>query len=336
MSAIKWIYGGANVIGTSHIETNTPCQDAFSISTSKNEEWVAVAICDGAGSAKHSEKGAHLVASTFSKKLIDLSNEFDNNRLPGAWVNDYIIQQIIDIRRELRKASGKDDISEFHTTLVACLLGKTGGFVIHIGDGSLVGGKSKLKENVVILDEQFFISEPRNGEYANETFFITEGDWIKHLRFNPLPPLDWFFIGTDGGNSFYLNTNNTPKKEFITSLLKELHEHPHTNWNTKMESVLKDERAKVITNDDKTLFVFSRLELQPSLELQFDEKGDVKESVDNSTSNDLNQFVLKKKLIKCIFKNYKFILFSFLILIILTISMILFIKPSLTVYKFWR
>lgn len=253
----EWLNGGASVVGTSHLDSNTPCQDSFAIEYSEDKNWIAVAVCDGAGSAKKSEVGSQLVANTFAKKLIYLSEEFKTKQ-PGTWINDYIIQQVLNVRDELRKIANSDNLEDYHTTLVACLVGKTGGFVIHIGDGSLVGGVAFQDKNTLVIDYDRFISEPQNGEYLNETFFITEPNWIKNIRVTPLPPLDWFLIGTDGGSAFYLNHLNIDKQDFITSFIAEVRKISPIEWSVKIKKILEDDRAINVTNDDKTLIFFAK------------------------------------------------------------------------------
>jgi hypothetical protein len=131
-------------------------------------------------------------------------------------------------------------------------------FVIHIGDGSLVGGVAKQDQKVLCLDSERFISEPQNGEYSNETYFITEPNWIKNIRVTPLPPIDWFFIGTDGGSAFYLNQLNSEKQEFITSFIKDIRLIQPKNWSERIKEILEDKKADPITGDDKTLVFFAK------------------------------------------------------------------------------
>ena len=255
----QWRYASASVTGSSHHSDDTPCQDASHATVSPDEKWLAVAVCDGAGSALHSKEGADLVAKSFSRKLIELSAQFAN-RTPGAWVNDFVIQQILDVRSELRKLAGSDQLDDYHSTLVACLLGPDGGFSIHIGDGALFGGSgnSPSKNKHVYLDNNFFISKPENGEYANETFFITEGYWIKHLRITPLPQADWVIIGSDGGCTLCLDSGHQPKPEFVAPLVSLLSKNSCSEWDFILRDHLSDSRADLLTDDDKTLVVCIR------------------------------------------------------------------------------
>lgn len=255
----QWLYASASVTGPSHYSSNTPCQDASHTSVSPDGQWLAIAVCDGAGSALRSKDGADLVAKSFANKLLSLSAQF-SSRLPGAWVNDFVIQQILDVRSELRNLAGSDNLNDFHSTLVACLLGPDGGFSIHIGDGALFGGSGSgtSKDGYIYLDNNFFISKPANGEYANETFFITEGNWIKSLRITPLPQADWVIVGSDGGCALCLDSGEQPKPEFVAPLISLLSKHSNSEWATLLQHTLADSKADLLTNDDKTLVICMR------------------------------------------------------------------------------
>jgi hypothetical protein len=185
--------------------------------------------------------------------------------------------------------------------LVACLVGETGGFVIHIGDGALIGGVTQQKGKVIYLDKKNFISEPQNGEYANETYFITEGNWVKNLRITPLPALDWMILGTDGGGAFYLNPSNNLKQDFISSFIADLFKKNPLEWSVRIEEVLKDEQANKITNDDKTMVLLVKKDLvDPTVDIAFltqnnrtEEK--VTQHQDNEKFTDATQIVEVKK-----------------------------------------
>ncbi|HEY3342098.1 MAG TPA: protein phosphatase 2C domain-containing protein, partial [Anaerolineae bacterium] len=56
----NWRVVGASVMGTSHQEMGTPCQDAHAYRVASTGELI-VAIADGAGSASRSAEGAALV-----------------------------------------------------------------------------------------------------------------------------------------------------------------------------------------------------------------------------------------------------------------------------------
>jgi hypothetical protein len=266
----NWLIAKTSVIGSGHKAVDLPCQDSCFVSTSQDEQWVSLVVSDGAGSAKHSAESSKLVSEFFGKSLIDLSNEL-NSRAPGAWINDFVIEKIIDTRKQLRILANSDNLKDYHCTLVACLIGVTGGFLIHIGDGALFGGTYKDIDDVNnSISSEIVISEPENGEYANETFFITEGDWIKHLRITPIKPVDWIVLGTDGGTSIAMVSDKQPKPGVIIPLLKQLNSADDISkldeilWN-----VLTDPRADKLTSDDKTLcFAFKPHKFDDTTEME--------------------------------------------------------------------
>ena len=85
----NWIIGHDLTTGTSHLESNKPCQDNLSSKKSKNKKWEAICVSDGAGSAKYSEKSSKIVSHLFVDGLINLANKIDRDG-PGSWVNDFI------------------------------------------------------------------------------------------------------------------------------------------------------------------------------------------------------------------------------------------------------
>lgn len=245
----NWVYSYSSVIGQGHVKTGLPCQDSSSVSESADGKWLAIVVSDGAGSAKHSQISSNFVTEFFSKSLISLSEELEK-REPGAWINDYVVESILKARYELRAIAKSDNLRDYHCTLLACLIGETGGFLIHIGDGAAFGGKS-ISANI---KADYFSSLPENGEYSNETFFITEADWIKRLRITPINSLDWIMLGTDGGTSLSMVNDSEPKWGFVAPLFNMIKkEKSQTGRNNKLKSILADVQADKLTGDDKTI-----------------------------------------------------------------------------------
>ena len=285
----KWIITTASTIGAGHIATNIPCQDASCALLSENGEWAALVVSDGAGTAKYSDKSSSLVSDSFAKALIELSDEIER-REPGAWINDFVIEHIISTRKELRSMAGLDSLQNYHCTLVACLLGSSGGFLIHIGDGAIFGGSTKnVSKNKVSLSHAPIASLPENGEYSNETFFITEGDWIKHLRITPIPAIDWIVLGTDGGTTLAMIGDKEPKPGFIVPLLNLLiKDADEASRVAKLKAILNDAQADKLTSDDKTLCIAYRTKLADEtkeFEMDIDEAKPISVTPVNTHAN---------------------------------------------------
>ena len=259
MASPLWTVGAASVRGRGHEHTGAPCQDSSAVSVSANGQWVALAASDGAGTAKRSEIGSDLVAREFVNCLIRLSEECDR-RAPGAWVSDRVIQDIVVLRNQLRERAGSDDLSDFHCTLTAALIGPTGGVTVHLGDGAIFGGAADSRVGDVIdLAADSFVSTPQNGEYANETVFLTERDWVKHLRIHPAAAVDWVMLGTDGGMALAMIGESRPKSGFVVPVIRALIQE--TDFAARCEAlkrILDDRQADRLTNDDKTLIAAIR------------------------------------------------------------------------------
>lgn len=266
-------------MGQSHQTSQIPCQDKLSCKISGDGRWLSVAVSDGAGSALNAEAGAEITSTIFCEELLGLSKQLEF-RPPGEWINDFVIECVLKVRNHLRNKAKSDDIKSFHCTLVAALVGPEGGFSIHIGDGSIFGGQFKYYSNgsEVELNTNFVISKPENGEYSNETFFITEGNWIKHLRVTPLPKLDWVVACTDGGAALILEKEIEVKSKFIIPFFQELIKDNFQKENYISE-VLSDPKANALTSDDKTIFVAMRATAIQASKLNFTKSDS---SIDNS------------------------------------------------------
>lgn len=257
---MTWHCVGTSVIGKSHIDSGIECQDFHSFRISKDQLWAALVVCDGAGSAKRSAESAETVANFFSESLLNLAETL-NHKPPGEWINDYVIQSVLDVRAKLRGVAQSDTLAQFHTTLVASLIGPHGGFAIHIGDGAIFTGniKKDKSSSQVNLDEGLFISAPHNGEYANETYFITESGWIKNLRITPISKCDWLMLCSDGGASLTLNHDcSALRPEFFVPLVTGITNENDANRENFLYDAVATDKTWALTNDDKTLlFCFS-------------------------------------------------------------------------------
>lgn len=140
----EWLIAKAVVRGKSHIDKNTPCQDCCDVQTSADGRWLVAVVSDGAGTAARSEEGARLVSQGITSSLIGEIPKIEA-RGPGVWLKDRVHAILIDLRERLRNAG--DSIQDFNCTLVGVMVGPTGGFFFHIGDGAAIGSR------VVVVDD---------------------------------------------------------------------------------------------------------------------------------------------------------------------------------------
>jgi hypothetical protein len=256
----EWLITSAVVQGKSHLDSGVPCQDACHAATTADGRWLVAAVSDGAGSAPRSREASAFVARHVASALIAETAKIEA-RGPGVWLKDRVHAIVIEAREQLREMG--PDIAEFHCTLLGVLLGPTGGFFFHVGDGAALASSAGLQETsgkaALKLWRKVILSEPENGEYVNETYFITQDDWDKHLRSLVLPDdIDIIALMTDGAMPFVIQKGR-PYAPFIDPVIAKLLDTPDPQERqATLESYLASPATYGITGDDKTLFIAIR------------------------------------------------------------------------------
>lgn len=69
-------------------------------------------------------------------------------------------------RQGLQAQAREISAGDFACTVLAAWLGETASVIVHIGDAAALS-----------LDAEQHFSLPENGEYANQTWFLTSDDW---------------------------------------------------------------------------------------------------------------------------------------------------------------
>lgn len=235
---MSWHIYASSVIGSSHRQHGLPCQDAFCY-RNLGDRLVAV-VCDGAGSAAYSEHGADWVANGLADRLANLTTEPDEEHL--AALVERVRGDVLMQAQERGLAAG-----DFACTVLAAWLGATGSVVLHIGDGVAA---------LTVDDEQHF-SLPENGEYANQTWFLTSEDWREHLRISKFAGrATQLVMMSDGVQPFALNRRgNALFAPFMDPVLSYLRQVPEVKGSEAICATLDDPRTWAITGDDKTLLV---------------------------------------------------------------------------------
>ena len=103
------------------------------------------------------------------------------------------------------------------------------------------------------------LSRPENGEYADETYFVTDENWKDHLRLTPLAaPGRGCVIGlmSDGTAPFAVDRARSGFfRPFIDPVAAYLREAAAPNGNEALRNLLESPRAGEISSDDKTLLL---------------------------------------------------------------------------------
>ena len=173
---MSWTVLGESVAGTSHRARQIPCQDAFRFRTfGHNDEWLAVAVADGAGSASHSDRGAILACDEFVRRVEDVQR---NNDLTA----DRLIALFTDVRSALLAESERLSVwpRELACTALLAIVGPESAVFGQVGDGAIVFGGGQ-RQTVVFW--------PEPAMYVNATAphgrFVRRHDSMhRHRRLN--------------------------------------------------------------------------------------------------------------------------------------------------------
>ncbi len=326
---MTWKIVSASVTGKSHLDQNLPCQDAHCHAVV--QEVLLAAVCDGAGSATHSETGATFLSQQVVHGLSALVNSgvltqaqpmgevafTESLREVIGRARAQLLQKIMPSSKEtngLDQVSGVDlpahpapaavqrseeapvptdqglalkpprtapktgvfenifykqdegwqqqqqqqqqtlvkepTLRDFACTLVGCVVSSGGGFFFHIGDGFAIHQQAS---------GQAQLSLPENGEYADETYFVTDDNWHDHLRITPIEaPTAESFIGlmSDGPAPFAVNKTKTAfYLPFIEPVMRYLRGASASEGCLALKNLLENEKTHHITADDKSLLL---------------------------------------------------------------------------------
>lgn len=245
-----WRVFAAAATGKSHLDGGIPCQDAFF--SKRVGDTLVAAVCDGAGSQPLSHLGAAALSQGIVQALAQRLE--DGGSLPvedAVALHALVADAIATVRGALERVAVCDgaELQQFAATLVGVVAHAQGGAFFHVGDGQ---GVAEL------ADGQVALSLPENGEYANETYFVTGEAWREHLRIVPFAPgATRLALMSDGAASFVLDKG---QRALFGAFVD-----PVCTWlaataddaaaQAGLLATLDDARTHRITGDDKTLLL---------------------------------------------------------------------------------
>jgi Protein phosphatase 2C len=252
----QWRSAYASTQGTSHVELKLPCQDACryeSILTASGNEFLVMIASDGAGSAPFSEQGADIVCQLFLEQISQfLKREQKLNQITERHVRLLLRYVSGRIGHEARaRAVTKRD---FAATLLIALVGDQDAVFLQLGDGAIV----------INADDGYrTVFWPQSGEYANQTYFVTDTSADQNLNFEFVnEKLNEVALFTDGVQGLALKYDiQAAYAPFFKPLFKYLQNIPEENipqLNEQVEIFLNSAAVNARTNDDKTLMLASR------------------------------------------------------------------------------
>jgi serine/threonine protein phosphatase PrpC len=149
------------------------------------------------------------------------------------------------------------ELSDYASTFLLIINSPLSTFTAHIGDGYIIGWNRKSDNSE---HENKIISLPRNGEYANYTYFFTMDNWKENIIFNSKKePFDTCLIITDGADKFWIGAD---KKSIALPLfegfIKIRENHIDKNLTNVLENVFTFEKISKVDTDDATIGIILR------------------------------------------------------------------------------
>ena len=168
-----WKSVNVYVRGKGHVKEKLPCQDrTYSI---VDKSIAVISLADGAGFYTHSQIGAEIAVKTVCEFL---KKEFNSLYKNEDVITKHEIHNKLYVRLKKTAKSLSVDLDELSSTLLFVAVKEDKFIAGHIGDGviGVLGILDGEEEEVEVL------SHPENGEYANETYFVTSPNAINHFR----------------------------------------------------------------------------------------------------------------------------------------------------------
>ena len=208
-------------------------------------------MCDGAGSTHFGGFGANIVCRTVTESA--RTHFLKQPELPS---DDVLWSWIDEARDRINQSALSRNIErrEFSSTLVTVVATSTATLIFHIGDGAAVTQINGTWEAA---------SWPAHGEYASQTFFVTE-DPAPQLRITRLEAaISGVALFSDGIERLVLDfVNQTAPAPFFDTMMKPLASSAIVGRDQKLCASLKryldGERINERTDDDKSLILALR------------------------------------------------------------------------------
>ncbi len=286
---MNWNINQASCIGKSHIDNNLPNQDAYVIKQDDNLGIKVCVVCDGAGSAKYAHDGSRYFSQQIALTLFivgDLiiknlmANKLSIEQLANDTPNN--IQQAIILNINFIRANAltnllkdsQDSLYNYHTTVIGILLLEklNKALVFQLGDGNIIHSRFAVNNQHIdyFADIQISDTHTDSSAYVNETYFITQDDWEKHLHLNWIDVTDKHLLAlmTDGCGDLVIAGGVKPKQIYrpffanlIFNVLSTQAQHNQSKAeitkqvNHIMFQAIENPATYRLTSDDKTLIL---------------------------------------------------------------------------------
>jgi hypothetical protein len=259
----RWRVVGALAPGTSHERLGLPCQDALAYQA--GEYSLLVALSDGAGTAERSQFGAQTaVQAALDSLAAALEASFPAEQ--AGW-QDVLCAAFTTARVALENLAEIEEqpLRAYAATLILIVATAERLAVAQLGDGAVVAGESP--------DQLFLVTRAQRGEYANETYFLTQEDALEQVQVSVYEKaVNLLAVMSDGLTRLAIKLpEQEPYLPFFQPLFAfAAHANEEEQAARHLEEFLTSERVCDRTDDDKSLVLAVRL---PFLELKPESGG---------------------------------------------------------------
>jgi len=254
---VTWRVVSAKTAGTSHMETNTPCQDHYltrEVTTSHGAVVLIAVVSDGAGSAVCAEDGANEVCAAIVGIVTETLDKYDHLEDIG---DVHVRSWFAAARERLRILACKSEheIRDYSATAIVAVVGDKSSVYAHVGDGGAVIRQAQNQDFSVAV-------WPESGEYANETFFVTDPNVAEHVNITRLGCVDDVILFSDGLQRLALHAaTHSPHAPFFNPLVNHIRTSKKSTdvLSSELECFLRSETVSIRTDDDKSLVIGCRI-----------------------------------------------------------------------------
>jgi hypothetical protein len=263
-----WRTIGASVIGTSHVATETRCQDhcAYAVVERAGGDALVIALADGAGTATASFHGAktaveaalaHLTEALADGALLGdgdaAADELDTRDARDALGAGTIVECFVAARERVLAMAAEygHDPREYASTLLVAVATPDATLAGQIGDGAIVVDDGALRA----------ATWPQQGEYANATHFLVQDDALERLVTVELGAAQRVAVLSDGLQSLALQyESQSPYEPFFVPFFAYLESaaKPDAEVEDELRAYLDSASVNARTDDDKSLVLAVR------------------------------------------------------------------------------
>lgn len=243
-----WRVVGAAATGSDHLGESGSCQDSIEVRVAGPR--LALAITDGAGTAKEAALGSRVAAGEAVAAWLEMTAEG-----ASSLAADFADRFLDRVRSALAAQLQEGSLDDLATTLSTLLLTEDSCTYLQVCDGWILGRRTS--------GEMLVLAAPVRGEYANETVFVTSADCREEAVFGQreIADLEAVFLLTDGLEAAAVTQAlRQPFAPFFANLADEVASSPLSDAQlvADLEDFLNSPRIAAKSADDKTLLMAVR------------------------------------------------------------------------------